>query len=76
MFQQSILDSLRSLFGNMEYGDISGITGEDIASRIAATYGLEQEDLPAAMFQTISPEMLAGGMYQTYSPQLQAKGQM
>tara|TARA_R110001583_G_scaffold87517_9_gene228211 strand:+ start:281 stop:745 length:465 start_codon:yes stop_codon:yes gene_type:complete len=75
MFQQSILDSLRSLFGNMEYGDISGITGEDIASRIAATYGLEQEDLPAAMFQTISPEMLAGGMYQTYSPQLQAKGQ-
>ena len=60
MFQQSILDS---------------ITGEDIASRIAATYGLEQEDLPAAMFQTISPEMLAGGMYQTYSPQLQAKGQ-
>mgnify|MGYP005822864097 CR=1 FL=1 len=75
MFQQSILESLQSLFGNMQWGDISGITGQDISQQIASMYGIEQEDLPASMFQTISPEMLGAGAYKTYAPQLQAKGQ-
>ena len=76
MFQQSILDSLQSLFGgNVQWGDLSGFSGQDIASQIAQTYGIEDEDLPASMFATITPQMLAGGAHKTYAPQLQAKGQ-
>ena len=75
MFQQSILDSLQSLFGNVQWGDLSGFSGQDIASQIAQTYGIEDEDLSPAMFATINPQMLAGGSYKTYAPQLQAKGQ-
>ena len=76
MFQQSILDSLSSIFGSgINWGDLSGFTGEDIASQIASTYDIEDEDLPASMFSTISPEMLKAASYKTYAPQLQAKGQ-
>ena len=76
MFQQSILDSLQSIFGgNVQWGDLSGFTGQDIASQFAGAYDLDPEDLSASMFQTLSPQMLSAGAYKTYAPQLQAKGQ-
>ena len=76
MFQQSILDSLSSIFGEgMNWGDITGLTGQDIAGRISSAYDIDLEDLPPNMFTTIDPGMLAAGSYKTYAPQLQAKGQ-
>ena len=36
---------------------------------------IEEQDLPAGMFQSITPEMLRGASYKTYAPQIQAQGQ-
>jgi hypothetical protein len=76
MFQQSILESLQNLFGfeGSQWGDLSRLTGGDIADKIANMYGIE-EDLPATMFQSLTPGMLASASYKTYAPQIQAKGQ-
>jgi len=76
MFQQSILDSLSSIFGEgVNWADMSGFTGQDIAQQISTAYDIDIEDLPSNMFTTIDPAMLAAGSYKTYAPQLQAKGQ-
>ena len=77
MFQQSILDSLQSIFSgqNIQWGELSGFTGGDIASQIARIYGIEQGDLTPSMFSTITPSMLRAGEHRTYAPQLHAKGQ-
>tara|TARA_R110000824_G_scaffold39794_6_gene119956 strand:- start:626 stop:1105 length:480 start_codon:yes stop_codon:yes gene_type:complete len=81
MFQQSILDSLSSIFGQgTSWGDMSGFTGGDISSQIASMYDLYDEEtgenmLDPSMFSTISPDMLRAASHKTYSPQIQAKGQ-
>lgn len=75
MFQQSILESLQSIFGEMGWSQLTSLTPESIASGFAQHYGIDEQDLPPGMFQSISPEMLQAGSYKTYSPQLQAKGQ-
>ena len=75
MFQQSILDSLQNIFGSgFNWNQLSGMGSEDIASSFGQHYGIT-EDLPAGMFQSITPEMLRGGSYKTYAPQIQAQGQ-
>ena len=75
MFQQSILDSLQNIFGSgFNWNQLSGMGSEDIASSFGQHYGIT-EDLPAGMFQSITPEMLRGASYKTYAPQIQAKGQ-
>ena len=76
MFQQSILDSLQNMgFGPMGFGQLSNLTPEQISSVFQQEYGLTDQDIPAAMFQGISPEMLQGASYSTYAPQIQAQGQ-
>ena len=76
MFQQSILDALQSMgFGEMDWGQLSGLSSETISDTFQQHYGLTDQDLPAGMFQQITPEMLQGASYKTYSPQIQAKGQ-
>lgn len=76
MFQESILDSLSSIFGEgMNWGDITGLTGQNIAQAISTSYNIDLEDLAPNMFTTIDPNMLASGSYKTYSPQLESKGQ-
>jgi hypothetical protein len=76
MFQQSILDSLQAMgFGQMGFGQLSDLTPEQIASAFQQEYGLTEEDIPAVMFQGISPEMLQGASFSTYAPQIQAQGQ-
>ena len=76
MFQQSILDSLQAMgFGQMNFGQLSDLTPQQIASQFQQEYGLTAEDLPSAMFQGITPEMIRGASYSTYSPQIQAQGQ-
>ena len=75
MFQQSILDSLQNIFGSgFNWNQLSGMGSEDIASSFGQHYGIT-EDLPAGMFQSITPEMLRGASYKTYAPQIQAQGQ-
>ena len=75
-FQQSILDSLQNMgFSPMSFSNISNLNPEQIASTFQDQYGLTEENLPASMFQGISPEMLQGASYSTYAPQIQAQGQ-
>lgn len=76
MFQQNLLDSLQSIFGGgFNWNQLSGMGSEDIASSFAQHYDIEEQDLPAGMFQSITPEMLRGASYKTYAPQIQAQGQ-
>ena len=75
MYQQSILQALQSMFGEMGWNQLSGLTSEDISSAFASEYNLGQQDLPSGMFQPITEQMLKGASYKTYSPQIQAKGQ-
>ena len=76
MFQQSILDSLQNIFrSGFNWNQLSGMGSEDIASSFAQHYDIEEQDLPAGMFQSITPEMLRGASYKTYAPQIQAQGQ-
>ena len=76
MFQQSIIDSLQSIFGGgLDWNQLSGMGSQDIASEFAQHYDIEEQDLPAGMFQSITPEMLRGASYKTYAPQIQAQGQ-
>ena len=76
MFQQNLLDSLQSIFGGgLDWNQLSGMGSQDIASEFAQHYDIEEQDLPAGMFQSITPEMLRGASYKTYAPQIQAQGQ-
>ena len=76
MFQQNLLDSLQGIFGGgLDWGQLSGMGSQDIASSFAQHYNIEEQDLPSGMFQSITPEMLRGASYKTYAPQIQAKGQ-
>jgi hypothetical protein len=73
MFQQNILDALASMgFGQMGWGQLSGLSSHDIASTLAGQYGVQQQDLPASMYQSITPQMLQAASYKTYAPQIQA----
>ena len=76
MFQQSILDSLQGMgFGPMGFNQLSNLSPDQISSVFQQEYGLTDQDIPASMFQGISPEMLQGASYSTYAPQIQAQGQ-
>ena len=76
MFQQSILDSLESMgFAPSSFSNLSTITPEQIASVLQSEYDLTDQDIPASMFQSISPEMLQAASFSTYTPQIQAQGQ-
>ena len=76
MFQQSILDSLQNMgFGGLGWNQLSGLSPDQISNVFQQEYGLTEEDIPSAMFQSISPEMLQGASYSTYAPQIQAQGQ-
>ena len=76
MFQQSILDSLEEMgFGSLNWNELSNLTPESISSVFQQHYNLTEENIPSALFQSISPEMLQGARYSSYAPQVQAKGQ-
>lgn len=56
------------------YGDIANITPAQIASNLQSYYGLEEEMLPAHLFQGVSQDVLQQGLGKTYSPQIEAGG--
>ncbi len=73
---QDILGQLSGMgFGeDIQYSDISQLLPENISGTLRSFYGLEQEDLPAHMFQGISEDLLQQGLARTYSPQVQSRG--
>ena len=73
---QDIIQQLQQLGLNVSgYSDISTLNPEQIAGGLQSTYNLTGQDLPAGLFQSISPELLAGGLGKTYAPQMEAGGQ-
>ena len=56
------------------FSDIGGITPTDISERLQSFYDIEAEDLPAHLFQGISPDLVKSGIGKTYSPQIEASG--
>ena len=62
-------------FGGMNWSGLSDLSSEQISSTFGGHYGIEDQDLPPGMFQSITPEMLRGASYKTYAPQIQAQGQ-
>jgi hypothetical protein len=76
MFQQSILEGLQNIFGEgLTWEGLGGLSSEDISEGFATEYDVDFGDMPASMFQQLSPEMLEGASWKTYAPQIQAKGQ-
>ena len=75
MFQQSILDSLSELgFTDYSWGDISGITPDQILEALRGHYDLNEGDLTTSMFPGIGKEMIDASSFKTYSPSIQSKG--
>ena len=74
MFQQSIMQSLQTIFPGLQWGQLSGLTPEGIAGGFATEYDIEPEDLPSSLFQSISPGLFKGADYSTYSPMMQTEG--
>jgi hypothetical protein len=75
--QQSILDTLISMgFGDdLNWNDLSSFNPTAIKNRLRDHFGLEDEDLPSTLFQSITPEMMQGASYSTYAPQISSQGQ-
>ena len=74
MFQQSIMQSLQTIFPDLQWGHLSGLTPEGIAGGFATEYDIDPEDLPSSLFQSISSGLLKGADYSTYSPMMQTEG--
>ena len=57
------------------YGDIAGISPEEIAGKVRSKYGIEDETmLPSHLFQGISSDILSQGLGKTYTPQIESTG--
>mgnify|MGYP003145676344 CR=1 FL=1 len=72
---QDILQQLQGMgFGEQSYMGIADIQPGQISQQLQGYFGLQEEDIPAHMFQGISSDLLRSGLGSTYSPQIQAKG--
>ena len=58
----------------LDYMSISQFTPSTISQTLQNYFGLQQQDLPAHMFQGISSDILQAGLGKTYSPQVEAHG--
>lgn len=74
MFRQSIIDSLQSLFPGITWSGLQSLNPQAISEGIASAYGLQEQDVPAEMFQSLSPGLFESAQYQTYAPMMAAEG--
>tara|TARA_R110002020_G_scaffold204652_2_gene408959 strand:+ start:11980 stop:12489 length:510 start_codon:yes stop_codon:yes gene_type:complete len=58
----------------LDYMSISQLSPSTISQTLQNYFGLQQQDLPAHMFQGISSDILQSGLGKTYSPQVEAHG--
>ena len=56
------------------FGALATLGGGDISRALQGQYGLTESQLPSAMFQPLSKELIKGGLSSTYSPQIEATG--
>lgn len=74
MFQQSIMQSLQTIFPGLQWGQLAGLSPEQISAGFATEYDIEPTDLPSSLFQSFTPYLMKGADYKTYSPMMQTEG--
>tara|TARA_R100000995_G_scaffold1111_1_gene760 strand:- start:2596 stop:3057 length:462 start_codon:yes stop_codon:yes gene_type:complete len=75
MFRQSLIDSLQTIFPNISWSGIQGLTPGRIAGGFADEYDIDPQDLPESLFQPLSQSLFKAAEYKTYAPMLQSEGE-